>query len=30
MQIYLIRADGSGERQLTKLAGTNFAPAWTG
>jgi TolB protein len=29
MQIYVIRIDGNGERQLTKLAGTNFAPAWT-
>jgi Tol biopolymer transport system component len=29
IQIYVIRVDGTGERQLTKLAGANLAPAWT-
>jgi Tol biopolymer transport system component len=28
-QIYVIPVNGTGERQLTTLKGSNFAPAWT-
>lgn len=28
LELYLMKRDGSGQRQLTKLGGANFAPSW--
>jgi Tol biopolymer transport system component len=29
MELWIMNADGSGQRQITKLGGANFGPSWT-
>lgn len=29
VELFLMNADGSGQRQITKLGGANFGPSWT-
>jgi Tol biopolymer transport system component len=29
MELWIMNADGSGQRQITQLGGANFGPSWT-
>jgi TolB protein len=29
MELWVMNADGSGQRQITQLGGANFGPSWT-